>query len=256
MKKILGVGFIACALTACGGGSDGDSHNGVDGGGKDPVVNAETLGVYTGTTNQGQDVVGLVDKNKKFWFLYTPPYRSGVTGFITGNFTVSGNTVKATNGKDFYFGGSTVYDATLNGTVDAKKSLNGTISYSSSNQVSFNTVYDAQANNTNADLSTIAGTYSGTSAIVQGIEGAGLTISNTGVVSGTGQSGCNYSGTAVAVPDAPYYSINLVFSGSPCYLARQEVKGVAYYDLANKTLYAVAETSSRQNAVLYLGVKR
>src|SRR5690606_31768268 len=124
--------------------SDGDSYTGVDdgngnGGGS---TNAEVMGLYTGSTNQGQSVIGLVDKNNKFWFLYSPPYSNGLTGFITGGLTVSGNTIKATNGRDFNFGGAGVYTTTLSGTVDAKKSLKGIISYSPSNQVVFDTVYD------------------------------------------------------------------------------------------------------------------
>src|SRR5690606_11175397 len=172
----LGISFIACALTACGGGSDDDSYHGVDGGGKDPVVNAETLGVYTGSTNQGQSAIGLVDKNNKFWFLYSPPYSNGITGFITGGLTVSGNAVKATNGRDFNFGGAEVYGTHLKGTVDGKKNLKRTISYSPSNQVVFYTVYDLTLNKAGANLSTNAGNYRGESAILQGIENASLTI--------------------------------------------------------------------------------
>ena len=258
MKKVLGILILALALTACGGGGSDSSYNGVEGGnnnGGGSTVNAEAIGLYTGNTNQGQSVIGLVDKNNKFWFLYSPPYLNGVTGFITGSLTVSGNTVKATNGKDFNFGGSSVYSATLNGTIDTKKSLKGIIEYTPSNKVSFDTVYDVTMNKAVANLATIAGTYNGESALVQGVEGSNLTISNTGVVSGKGQSGCAFAGKVTTENNAPYYNINLVFGYSPCYMAGQEVKGVAYYDSAEKTLYAVAENSSRQNAVLFLGSK-
>ncbi|MGQ0517392.1 hypothetical protein ACT453_45540, partial [Bacillus sp. D-CC] len=53
----------------------------------------------------------------------------------------------------------------------------------------------------------------------------------------------------------PYYNVDLVFGYSPCYLAGQSVNGVAYYDSADKTLYAVTESSNRDNAVLFLGTK-
>lgn len=255
MKKVLGISFIACALTACGGGSDGDSYHGVDGGGKDPVVNSEAMGIYSGTTSQGQTAVGLVDKNNKFWFLYTPSYSNMVSGFITGNLTISGNKVTSTNGKDYHLEGSSIYSTTINGTVETKKSLAGTITYQPSNQATFNTVYDTTLNNTKADLATIAGTYIGQSAIVQGVENANLSISSTGVIAGRGQSGCVFSGKATAETNTSYYTISLVFGGSPCYMAGQQVNGVAYFDPADKSLYAVAENSARQNAVLFLGSK-
>ena len=260
MKKVLGVGFLALALTACGGGGGSDSSSGGssngnnNGGGTETKV--DTVGLYTGSTNQGQSAIGLIDKNNKFWFLYSPPYKSGVTGFITGNLSVSNSAVSASNGKDFYFGGSTVYNTTLNGSVESKKSLKGSVTYTPSNQVTFDTVYDVTMNKAVANLATISGSFSGDSAIVQGIESANLTITNTGVVSGKGQSGCTYAGKVTAEENTPYYNINLVFGGSPCYMAGQEVKGVAYYDSANKTLYAVAENNSRQNAVLFLGTKQ
>lgn len=255
MKKILGVSFIACILTACGG--EGDSYTGVGGGDGNGggSINAEVMGLYTGSTNQGQSVIGLVDKNNKFWFLYSPPYSNGITGFITGGLTVSGNTVKATNGRDFNFGGAEVYATTLNGTVDAKKSLKGTISYSPSNQVVFDTVYDLTMNKAVANLSTIAGNYRGESAILQGIENASLTITTTGIVSGVSSSGCTFTGKATPEENTPYYNVRLVFGYSPCYLAGQEVNGVAYYDAAKSALYTVAETNNRTNAVLFLGSK-
>lgn len=261
MKKVLGFGILALALSACGGGGGSDSSsdgssNGNNNGGGGSTVNADVMGLYTGNTNQGQSAIGLVDKNNKFWFLYSPPYKTGVTGFITGNFTVSGNTVGGSNGKDFYFGGSSVYNTTISATANTKKSLKGTITYTPSNQVTFDTVYDVTMNKAVANLATISGSFSGDSAIVQGIESANLTITNTGVVSGKGQSGCTYAGKVTAEENTPYYNINLVFGNSPCYMAGQEVKGVAYYDSANKTLYAVAENSSRQDAVLFLGTKQ
>jgi hypothetical protein len=260
MKKVLGFGILALALSACGGGGGSDSSsdgssNGNNNGGGGSTVNADVMGLYTGSTNQGQSVIGLVDKNNKFWFLYSPSYSNGITGFITGGLTVSGNTVKATNGRDFNFGGAEVYATTLNGTVDAKKSLKGTISYSPSNQVVFDTVYDLTMNKAVANLSTIAGNYRGESAIVQGIENASLTITTTGIVSGVSSSGCTFTGKATPEENTPYYNVRLVFGYSPCYLAGQEVNGVAYYDATEHALYTVAETNNRTNAVLFLGSK-
>lgn len=256
MKKVLGVSLLAFTLAACGGGGGGDSSSSNNEGNNPPVSKAEVKGIYTGKTNQAQNVIGLVDKNNKFWFLYTPPYSNGITGFMTGDLTVSDNTVKTNKGKDFYFGGSAVYDTSIDGTFATKKSLNGTITYTPSNQVTFDTLYDAELNNSVSNLTTIAGSYIGQSAIVEGIEEATLTISNTGVISGKGQSGCTFAGKIEVEENAPYYNVDLAFGYSPCLLAGQSVKGVVYYDSSIKSLYAVAENSNRQNAVLYLGTKQ
>lgn len=253
MKKIILIGLIGLGLQGCGGG--GDSEFVGDDGSNGSGSAVKTMGLYTGTTNQGQSAIGLVDKNNKFWFLYSPPYSNGISGFITGNLTVSGNNIKAANGKDFNFGGSAVYNTTINGVVEEKKSLKGAIAYTPSNQVTFDTLYDVKKSEVVASISAISGNYRGESAIVQGVEDANLTITNTGVVSGRGQSGCSFSGKVTAEKNTPYYNINLVFGYSPCFMAGQEVKGVAYYDSADKTLFAVAENGSRQDAVLFLGSK-
>ncbi len=261
MKKLLGVMVFGVVLTACGGGSSDDSQPPANGGsnesgGNNSTNNAVIGGIYTGTTNQGQSILGLVDKNSNFWFLYSPPYKQGITGLISGSLGISGNAVNASNGKDFYFGGGDTYNTTLSGTAVTKKSLDGSITYSPSNQVIFNTVYDADASEEKANLSAITGKYAGDSALVQGTENASLTISSAGVVSGEGRSGCAFSGKVTPEKNTAYYNIDLTFGYSPCYLAGQTVSGVVYYDPADKVLYAVAESKSRQDAVLFLGSKR
>lgn len=257
MKKIFGVSLFALMLTACGGGGSESSNNSTsdNNGGQGSVTHADPMGLYSGNTNLGQSVVGLVDKNNKFWFLYSPPYTSGITGTVIGNFTVNGTTLKATNGKEFYYGGSTVLNTTIDAVVEPKKSLNGKITSTPSNQITFETEYDLTLNKEMSSLQSIAGAYNGESAIVQGIENANLTISNTGILTGKGQSGCSYSGKITTEQNTPYYNINLVFGNSPCYMAGQEVKGVAYYDSSDKSLYAIAENGNRENAVLFLGSK-
>lgn len=259
MNKLLYLGIVGLALSGCGGGSDsssgGESGQGGGNGGGNGNTKVELTGIYSGKTNQGQDALGLVDKNNKVWFLYTPPYQNGITGLISGDLSIAGNKVESKNGRDFYFGAATSYNTTLNGTFELKKSLNGNIVYSPSNQVSFNTSYDADLNKTPSSLQAIAGSYKGDSAILQGFESATLNISNTGVVNGLGESGCRFAGKISAEKDKPYYTLNLVFEQSPCYMAGKEMKGVGYFDASTKTLYAAAENKDRDNAVLYVGTK-
>lgn len=255
MKKVLLASLLGLSLVGCGGGGGGDSTYMPDDKGNGGTVNAEAQGVYSGSTNQGQTVTGIVDKTNKFWFLYTPPYKSGVTGFITGDLKVSGKTAQSSNTKDYFFGGSTVYSTTVNADIETKKSLNGSIAYTASNQVTFNTNYDSVLSSYVPKLSDIMGTYKGTSAIVQGVEGATVYIANNGEVSGLGISGCKFTGNTTVVSGTPYFKLSLIFGNSPCYMAGQAVNGIIYYDAANKALYAVAENSNRQNAVLFLATK-
>ena len=256
MKKLLLVGFFGAALAGCGGGGGGNDSTYVpDDKNNGGAVNAEAQGVYTGSTSQGQTVTGIVDKTNKFWFLYTPPYKRGVTGFITGDLKVSGKTAQSSNAKDYFFGGSTVYSTTVNANVESKKSLNGSITYTAANQVTFTTNYDSTLSSYSPKMSDIVGTYNGTSAIVQGVEDALVYIANNGEVSGRGQSGCTFTGNVTTVTGTPYFKLSLIFGNSPCYMAGQAVNGIIYYANGEKAIYAVAENSSRQNAVLFLGAK-
>ena len=76
MKKLL-VLTLVTGLVGCGGGGGGDSsyiseNNNSSSGGGSGAANAQVQGVYAGTTNQGQTVVGVVDNSNKVWFLYSP----------------------------------------------------------------------------------------------------------------------------------------------------------------------------------------
>ena len=255
MKKVLLASLSGLSLVGCGGGGGGDSTYVPDDKGNGGTVNAEAQGVYSGSTNQGQTVTGIVDETNKFWFLYTPPYKSGVTGFITGDLKLSGKAAHSTNAKDYNFSGAVVYDATIVANIESKKSLNGNLAYSASNQVTFNTNYNSALSGYVPKLSDIVGTYKGASAIVQGIESATVYIANNGEVSGRGASGCAFTGNATVASGTPYFKLSLIFGNSPCYMAGQAVNGIIYYDAANKALYAVAENSNRQNAVLFLATK-
>ncbi|ENX15410.1 hypothetical protein F895_01956 [Acinetobacter sp. CIP 64.2] len=256
MKKLVFIGFLGLSLTGCGGGSDStyvpiDKDNNGNGGSH----NAEIQGVYSGSTSQGQSVTGIIEKNNKFWFLYTPPYQNVVSGFMSGDLKVTGKVAQTTNGKDYYFAGATSSNTSIMANAETKKSLNGTIAYSGMNQVTFNTTYDASLSESSAKLSDIVGTYNGTSAIVQGVEKATVSITSNGEISGRGISGCTFTGKATTIPGAAYFKLDLLFGYSQCYMAGQAVSGIIYYNKTNRAFYAAAENSSRQNAVLFLATK-
>lgn len=257
MKKLLALTLVT-GLVGCGGGGGGDSsnNNNSSSGNGTGTTNAQVQGVYTGTTNQGQTAVGVVDSSNKVWFLYSPPYSKGVTGFIAGDLNVSGSTVKSTNAKDYYFGGATQYSVSIDAIAETKKNMIGDITYNASNKVGFNATYDSTLSAYSPTLTDVFGTYNGTSAIVQGVENAVVYISSNGAISGRGTSGCTFTGNVTPQSGQPYLKLSLIFGNSPCYMAGRAVNGIVYFDKTEKTLYAAAENSGRDNAVLFLGVKQ
>lgn len=260
MKKLLTLTLVV-GLVGCGGGG-GDSgdttqNNGNNSNtGNEITTNTQIQGIYSGTTTQGQTTVGIVDNSNKVWFLYSPPYGKGVTGFIAGDLNVAGSTVKSTNAKDYYFGGATQYSVSIDGNAETKKNMKGDITYTASNKVGFNATYDSTLSAYSPTLTDVFGTYNGTSAIVQGVENAVVYISSNGAISGRGTSGCTFTGNVIAQSGQPYLKLSLIFGNSPCYMAGRAVNGIVYFDKTAKTLYAAAENSGRDNAVLFLGVKQ
>ncbi|WP_173910744.1 hypothetical protein [Acinetobacter sp. Marseille-Q1618] len=262
MKRILSLGVLAALLTACGGGGGGDSYssndNGQSGGSSEggESTKVELTGLYSGETNRGQSVVGLVDKNNKYWFFYTAPYANGIAGVVSGDLAASGAVFKSTNSVDYNFEGQTIYKPSIEVTAETKKFLNGSISYNASNTNTFKTQYDLEANKTISKMSDVVGTFNGSSIILQGSEKAVLYISTTGKISGRGASGCTFSGNITPVSNTPYFKLNLVFGFSPCYMSGQAINGVSYFDPSDNTLMAVGENSGKQNSVLFYGLKQ
>lgn len=260
MKRLLGLGIILVGLTGCGGGSSSnDSYTGEDQ--TKPIENQELQGFYSGTTSNSQDVGILFKSNGEYWGIYSQLGSRNLTGgFIHGKITTSGEKAASNNLKDFHIFSGSTYTGSVDATVRTKDSLNGSLRYGSSG-VNFNTKYD-QILNKEVNLSDIKGNHSGQVGILQGVENANITITQSGTsgasaqagsIYGTGSSGCSFNGELQRSSTKDHFDFYIKFGGSPCYMANQTLSGVITYDASTKYIRAAAVNSDRSNGVLFIG---
>ncbi len=272
MKKIFLLTLVA-GLVGCGG-SSGDDSSSQPSNPVEPTIPVEPSKPYdpnsitrvdgslrtdiilSGSTNQAQNVIGLFDKNQKFWFVYTAPHNNNaVAGAMTGDIAIDGNSLASSNSVDHFYGGGENLSTAMNASFDSNE-LKGSISYNPANQVAFNLKKDSALSGIKARVPDIVGTYKGTSAVVQGVEGASLTVRGDGTLTGSTESKCIFSGKIQPEADTPYFTTSIKFGGSPCLLGNGSYTGITYYDSKTKILYALSTSdTSKADSVLFLGSK-
>ena len=246
------ISIVALMLLAgCGGGGGGGGSSATS---PSPAATAE--GLWSGTTSTSRTVTGIVLDTGTYWVLYSSANNSAtIAGVIEGTGTSLNGSFSSSDARDFNLEGLGVNTATVSATYNAKQTLNGSVTYPSLNQSStftstYNTAYDQAPS-----LATIAGTYSGSAAVIGGSESATVTVSAAGAVSGAGASGCQFTGTAAAHAHGNVYDLSVTFGGAPCINGTSTVTGIGYFNATTKTLYSAALNSARSNGFIFVGTK-
>ena len=179
-------------IVGCGGGGDSGSPAAPSGA---SVTTAE--GLWTGTTNNGRSATGIVLDNGSFWVLYSVQGNStALAGAVQGTSSMAAGMFSSTDAKDANLEGLGILTARVAGSYVARQSFNGTVTYPTLGQsVTFTTTFNP-AYDVTPSLATIAGAYTGTAAVVQGVEAATVTIASSGLLNGVGATGCRFGGTA------------------------------------------------------------
>lgn len=249
------IGVLAIsALAACGGGGGGDDGAGEGSGGSVAAGTAE--GLFTGTSGIGQSLTGLVLDNGNYWVLYSKQNDSSVIGgVIQGSSSSRDGSFTSSDGRDFNFEGLGINNMSISGTYAARQSIAGDINYGRGQPTSFTATYDARYTQP-ASLANVAGSYTGQSATAGEKEPASFTVSATGAVSGTGATGCRFTGSVTPRGAVAVYDLSLSFLGGICEQGTATINGVAYLDADGKRLYAAALDASRSNGAVFVGVKQ
>src|SRR5450830_1236757 len=121
MKKIHVASIVlAFSLSACGGSSSSTS------------TTATPEGFWSGTTNTGRSISGLVLDDGTTWFIYTSAINNQlIAGAIEGNGVSNNGSFTSTNSVDFNLEGAGVRMATVSASYTSKQTLTGTVSYPS-----------------------------------------------------------------------------------------------------------------------------
>ena len=210
-----------------------------------------------GTTNTNRTITGLVLDDGTYYVLYSDVGNPVIiAGVVQGTGTSSNGSFSSTDAKDFNLESLSVQSATVMASYVRKQSLNGTVNSASQSipPVTFTSTYN-NAYEIIPTLSSIAGTYVGVSASSGGGRTSTLTVSSSGVVSGSVLGGCTFNGSVAPRAKGNVYNASVTFGGAPCILANQTVNGIAYLDLPNKRLYAAALLADRSNGAIFVGIK-
>lgn len=252
MKNILlalAFSSVSILVGGCGGGGGGSGSSTPA-----PVTTAE--GMWTGTTSTNRTVNGFVLDDGTYWVLYSATNDSNIiAGGVQGSSTSTNGNFTSSNARDFNQEGLGILPATISGSYFAKQSLNGLIDYPTLNQnVTFTSTYNSSYDTT-PSLANLAGTYSGSGTVNGGTETATLTITAGGSITGSGVSGCQFSGTATPRSKGNVYNISITFGGGVCSNGTNTVTGIGYIDSTLTRVWGAALNVARDNGFIFYGTK-
>lgn len=265
IRQLLWTGVLL--LSACGGGggnpgtcmASAQTCASLTGGGSSntgaaPRVTGSPTGLYKGTTSTGRTAAAIVLEDGTFWLLYSAAGAPLlIAGAEQGHITAANGAFSSGDLVDVSLESLTAASGTVAGTYIPKTSAAAIVTFGTQ-AITFAAAYDPTYD-TPATLSAVSGSYAGTGVVLGGSEAAQLTVSSTGVIAGSGASGCSFTGVSIPNPGVNSYSVTVTFGGAPCSNANSTVSGVAYLDAATQRLYSAALNPGRTNGFLFVGTK-
>lgn len=241
--------ILAGSISGCGGSDDSSSS-------PPPVAATSAEGMWIGSSGSNRSVTGVVLEDGTYWFLYSqmgnPPIIAGV---VQGSGSSQNGSFTSSNGKDFDFEGTQIFDVSVASSYVMKQTLNGTVIYANNaGQTTFTSTYDADYDLT-PDVNLLIGTYLGSATTAGAPEAVTVTVSAPNSITGTGTSGCNFAGSVSPRSHGNIYDVSVTFAGGACSNGTSTVNGIAFFDAATKTLHSAALNSDRTNGFVYVGTK-
>jgi len=263
--------IVTSILTACGGGGASYSagtapasttaitstsvENPV------PVVVSNTVisSVFDGTNDLNQPVTTLIQDDGSFFMVYSDNASGDVLGVSVGKGSLIGGSFSSADVLDLSLvgtGAQASNPAVLSSSYSEKQSLDGTITYTGTNQTrTFTTHYNSSYESL-PNLPTVAGTYTGNIATKdlreQNVE---LTIAADGTLTGKLSCGCTVNATLVPHPGGIAYDATLNFTGGSHALTGNTLIGNVYFDTTSKRLYIVGQLTGSATAAIFVGTK-
>ena len=192
---------VAGLLAGCGGGGGGGAP-------VPPDPPATFAGLYAGSASAGRTFDALILDNGRFYAMLGTS-AGGITDVYIGTSTATATTFDSVSAKDLDIASGALRATTLTSTGSPKVSIGGLLS----GTITFNATYDARFE-AKPSLASIAGIYQGDARSPEGLGAINLTVSSTGVVTGS-TLGCSLAGTVAPRADANVYDLSINF-GAGC----------------------------------------
>lgn len=239
--------LFAIVLTGCGGGGGSDFE---------PAEPITARGFYDVTLSNGRTGGLVVLGDGTYWGIYSTVSNDNiVAGVIQGTGTENGNTFTSSNGRDFNLEIAEILSFSVASTFSEMASFSGTATYSGGGgTVMYTGTYDDSFDDT-PSLTAIAGSYSGEAVSSGGNELAQLTINGSGNFTGSGGSGCTFSGTVTPRTDGNVFNLSVRFNGGVCVNGTATLNGIAVYDDVEQAIIGVVLNGSRSDGVILIGAK-
>jgi hypothetical protein len=221
-----------------------------------PMVLNAAEGLWSGRSDKGHFLRGLVLDDGRYWIMYSPANSSAfkyVDGVIFGAGNGSNDSFTSVSAKDINFSGLGVNIGTISANYQSGKAFNGSINYSFGTNVSFSSSYDVSYEKT-ADLAALAGIYP--SSVVWTGEAATLTIDSKGQFTGVGSKGCQLSGNLKVASKGNVFDLSVSYAGNSCPYANTTAAGIAYFDAASKQLFAAAFNATQSHGLVFVMVRK
>jgi len=104
-------------------------------------------------------------------------------------------------------------------------------------------------------VASIVGTYSGTLGTADAIVNAVVSITSSGVLSGT-FSNCSLAGTVTPRGSVAVFDLLIATQGDACtFGGKIQHSGLVAYDSSAKRIFILAPNPGRNNAVMFVGIK-
>jgi hypothetical protein len=247
VTKRLTLALVVLTLAACGGGGGGGDSS--------PTPTTQAEGLYSGATNTGRAITGLVLDDGTYYVLYSSVGApNSIAGVVQGNGTSTASTFTSSNTRDFNLEGFGVMSATLSATYIDNQSLSGTVTYSGGGSTTFSGTYDSLYEAT-PSLAALAGTFTGQVASSVGMENAAVTVSSNGTFSGISSGGCSFTGTVAPRARGNVFDIAITFGGAPCLFANETLSGIGFFNASAKRLLVATPNAARTDGALFVGTK-
>lgn len=253
MKKIALYLLAGTFLLGCGGDdSDSDFES------NDNLNSKLPSGFYTGTTDEGEYLEGLVDDDSKMWFIYSEPKNSTPENSETDKFLgviKSDNTVVLNSsrfvalGKGYSFDNRAGYrNIVINGNYKTSKAITGTLVESGSRTIEYNIGYEETVSAKKHTLNIVDNKVYKAGSYVSGINGSSATTINfttAGNFTGSDSRGCTISGKLIPSASERYFVSKITFSGTSCSLSGYKV-GEVYTGIS-------VVDGKNNDAILFIG---
>jgi hypothetical protein len=243
------------ALSACGGGDDAEAPPPAPA--DTPPAPSAVQGLWTGSTASGRAVSGIVLSDGTYYLRYSiPDAPTLVSGALQGKAFTGATRWSSPDAKDFSLEATGVQPVAVEGSYATGAAFGGTVTFADGSTTHFQALYDATYSLA-ASLDTVAGSYSGSAALLLGALDSTLTIARSGTVTGV-LGGCAVNGAVQPRTDANAYSLALTLltlGPAPCNAAGQSFIGIAYLDASMRRLHVVAPNPARTAALLFEGIK-